>query len=430
MTVCVYGLWHLGSVTAACLARAGIRTIGLDPNARTIAMLATGMPPLFEPGLEDLIKGGLSAQTLSFTTELPAVAEAEIVWVAFDTPVDDEDRADTDFVVQRIEAIFPYLRDGAVVLVSSQLPVGSIREIEQRFASVASGRSVAFAYSPENLRLGQAIKVFTAPGRIVVGVRNEQSRQVLGPLLQPFCDKPLWMSVESAEMTKHALNAYLATAITYINEIAVLCEKVGADARDVEAALRTDPRIGANAYVRPGAPFAGGTLARDVVFLTDIAARQGLELPLLAGVVPSNRARRHWPLEQVASRLGNLRGSKVAVLGLTYKPGTDTLRRSLAVELCTALTRGGAAVIAFDPAISRLPSTLDGVLTLAPSAESAVVGADAAIIATEWPAFRGLAAHLLVQHMRRPLVIDHNGFLAATLASDPRIDYVTTGTTR
>ncbi|HRQ79921.1 MAG TPA: nucleotide sugar dehydrogenase, partial [Azospirillaceae bacterium] len=379
MKVCVYGLWHLGSVTAACLAAAEIETVGLDDDATTTSGLAAGRPPLFEPGLSELTAAGLASGRLSFTTDpAAALAGAAVVWVAFDTPVDDDDRADVGFVVERIAALFPYLEDGAVVLISAQLPVGTTAGLERRFAAVAAGRAVSFACSPENLRLGKAIEAFRNPGRIVVGVRDDRARAVLEPLLARFCDALLWVGVESAEMTKHALNAFLATCVVFINEIASVCERVGADAGEVEAALRAEPRIGPHAYLRPGAAFAGGTLARDVTFLGDIAADRGLATPLLSGVLPSNQSHRKWAFRRLQTLLGDLRGRTVAVLGLSYKPGTDALRRSIAVELCRDLVAAGAHVRVCDPVVAAPPDDLAGRVTTASSVASAFCSAASA----------------------------------------------------
>ena len=201
MKVCVLGLWHLGTVTAACLADHGHEVVGLDFDPPVVAALAGGTPPLVEPGLTELVQSGLGAGRLSFTTDAAVASSADVVWVAYDTPVDDEDRANVDYVVERVERLFPHLRSGSLVLISSQVPVGTTARLEGRFARTASGRVVGFACSPENLRLGGAIAAFTAPDRIVVGARTAADRERLEMLLQPFGSDIEWMSVESAEMT-------------------------------------------------------------------------------------------------------------------------------------------------------------------------------------------------------------------------------------
>jgi len=324
MTVCVYGLWHLGTVTAACLASRGIATVGLAETPEAAAELNAGKAPLFEPGLDALLAQGLQGGTLSFTNDIAAaVSSADLLWVNFDTPVDDDDVADVGYVLDRVRGTFPHLKDGAVVLISSQVPVGSTALLEHDFAAVAKGRKVSFAYSPENLRLGDAIRVFTEPERIVIGIRSDDARKAIEPVLKPFCDTLLWTRVESAEMVKHALNSFLAVSVTFINEIARLCEHVGADAKEVSAGLKSDIRIGSKAYLGPGGPFAGGTLARDVVTLTKLGAAKGESLALIPAIKQSNDGHRHWVFNRLLSRLGELRGKIVAVLGLTYKAGTS-----------------------------------------------------------------------------------------------------------
>jgi UDPglucose 6-dehydrogenase len=217
MKVAVVGLWHLGTVTAACLASRQHDVTGIDFDRLVVERLAQGHPPLFEPGLEALVQQGEAEGRLRFTGDPAAAAAADLVWVAYDTPVDDDDRADVGFVLERARRVLPHLASGTTVLISSQLPVGTTRRLEAE--SAAAGRGLSFAYSPENLRLGSAIDVFTKPDRVVVGVRSEAARAPIARLLAPFTDRIEWMSVESAEMTKHALNAFLAVAGAFLADL-------------------------------------------------------------------------------------------------------------------------------------------------------------------------------------------------------------------
>jgi UDPglucose 6-dehydrogenase len=228
-------------------------------------------------------------------------------------------------------------------------------------------------------------------------------------------------------MTKHALNAFLATSVTFANELARLCEAVGADAKEVERGLKSEGRIGPKAYLSPGAAFAGGTLARDVRFLTGFGKEHQLETPLLGGVLASNEVHKAWVREKVVGLLEGSKDPVVAVLGLTYKPGTDTLRRSLAVELCRWMHERGIRVRAHDPAVKALPDELRGVIDLRSSVAEALGGADLAVVATEWPEYRGMKADDFVGAMHRARVIDQNWFLAGALGGDGRVMYVATG---
>ena len=411
MKVAVLGVWHLGSVTAACTASAGHQVIGWDPDAAVVAGLTRGQAPIAEPGLDALIATCLASGRLAFTTGLQdAVRDADLVWLAFDTPVDDEDRADVEYVVGQAEASFPFLKDGAVVLSSSQLPVGTVARLERAFARIAAGRQVSFSCSPENLRLGKAIDVFTHPDRVIVGVRDDRTADVVTALLAPITNRVERMSVESAEMTKYAINAFLATSVTFINEIAALCEQAGADAKNVERGLKTERRIGPLAYLGPGTAFAGGTLARDVVFLRALGHDVARPTLLMDGVEVSNREHRNWARHRLQAMIGPLAGRTIAVWGLTYKPGTDTLRRSTAVELCRWLVHQGAEVRAHDPAAAALPADLVAV-TRSASPQEAAAGADAIVVATEWPEYRKVDVDTLASAMRAHLVVDGNRLL-------------------
>ena len=427
--LCVYGLWHLGSVTAACMAE-HFPTIGIDPDPAVVDGLRDGRPPIFEPGLEELVRQGLQTRRLEVTSELARVAGADFVWVTFDTPVADDDRADVEVVVRHVERLFPHLADGAVVLISSQVPAGTTARLEAAFAAVAGGRRVEFACSPENLRLGKAIDVFRKADRIVVGTRTPEARAKLEQLLAPLGRPIVWMSTESAEMVKHAVNAFLATSVVFINEIAAACEATGADAKEVERGLKSETRIGPGAYLGPGAAFAGGTLARDVAFLLGMGERLGFATPLLAGVKQSNDVHRGWARRRLGALLGSLRGKTIALLGLTYKANTDTLRRSESVALSRWCLEQGATVRAHDPAIKEKSAELPDSLILCGTADDALRGADAIVVATEWPAFRALTADGIAAAAPGAIVLDANRFLAAALAADARIRYVAVGTAK
>jgi len=431
MKVCVQGMWHLGVVTAACLAQVGHDVTGLDDDGHVVRALVRGEPPVLEPGLVDLVEAGLASGRLNFTTDpAAALSDAAVLWVAFDTPVDEEDRADTLFVEERVNAVFDYVEPGAMVLVSSQLPVGATAGLEEDYRRHAPDGDVTFAYSPENLRLGRAIDGFTSPDRVVVGIRCEAARRLATALLGPITDRVEWMSVEAAEMTKHAINAFLATSIAFMNELSTLCEKVGADAKDVERGLKTEFRIGQRAYLAPGAAMAGGTLARDLAFLSDIGRRVDRPTPLVDGVRAANEAHKRWAGDRLLERLSDLDGKTVGVLGLTYKPGTNTLRRSSAVETCLWLAAQGAVVHAHDPAVHALPVGLRDEIHLADSASDVLKGVDALLVATEWPEYRQLDVDEVVDGMRQPIIVDPNGFLRDTLGADSRVAYDAVGVPR
>ncbi len=428
MKICVFGLWHLGSVIASCLAEKGFEVVGLDLDSNRIKDLQNGIPPIFEPGLEDSIKKSLASKKLFFTTdEKSALEKTDILWVAFDTPVDETDRADVDYVINQIERLFIHIESGMIVLISSQLPVGSTRQLQGAYFKQYPKKKVIFSYSPENLRLGKAIESFTKPERIVVGLSNIEKREKIEALLKPFCNDIEWMSIESAEMTKHALNAFLATSISFINELAILCEKTGADAREVERGLKSDPRIGIKSYLIAGAAFAGGTLARDVVFLETIGRSLSIPTSLITAVNVSNQEHKMWALNKLRIELGDLKGKTVAVLGLTYKPGTNTLRRSSSIELCENLVKYGAIIKCHDPSLNKLPPEYEEKFIFSSSITDILKGADALVVATEWPDYKSISIDDILQNMRKPIVIDAKRFLEKPLGEDQRICYIAVG---
>jgi UDPglucose 6-dehydrogenase len=423
MRIAVFGLWHLGCVTAACLARLGHHVVGIDPDAKVVAYLEHGKPPLHEPGLPESIAEGTAAGRLWFTCDEEAVADVDVLWVAIDTPVSEDDVADVAGVRRSLEPLAEYLRPGTLVIVSSQVPVGFTAALERDWSALG----LRFAVCPENLRLGKALDVFLNPERIVIGVRDEVSKSQITKVLEGCGGERVWMGVESAEMTKHALNAFLATSVTFINELARLCEVVGADAAEVERGLKSEARIGPKAYLSPGAAFAGGTLARDVRFLMELGARHDKPTPLAEGVWQSNQTHKGWVRDHLARLLLGKTDPVVTLLGLTYKPGTDTLRRSSAIELASWLAGRGVKVKACDPAVRSLPPGLDRDLTLCYTPADALAGGDVAVVATAWPDFRSLTADDFVRPMRSAQVLDPTHFLAAALGADDRIAYLATG---
>lgn len=426
--VCVQGLWHLGSVTAACLASMGHEVIGLDYDRDVVESLRAGRAPVFEPGLDGLIEAGLTSGRLRFLArpdELPP--DIELHWITYDTPVDEDDVADVNFVLGSLTSVLPFLSADSTVLVSSQMPVGSVREMEALAATQVPEKRLGIACTPENLRLGKAIDVFLHPDRIVVGTRNDQDRMRIAQLLAPITEKIEWMSVESAEMTKHAINAFLATSVVFANEIASVCEVVGADAKEVERGLRSEQRIGPKAYVSPGGAFAGGTLARDIDYLKMVSASHQLAIPLLQSVKTSNDLHKSWARRRLITLFPSLKAVVVVVWGLTYKPGTDTLRRSLVVELCDWLLDQGAVVRVHDPVVRQLPDRWDGRVNRYDDPVEALREANVLVIGTELPQYREISARDVIHASPNLTVLDPSRFLSP-LGTEATLRYFAVGT--
>jgi UDPglucose 6-dehydrogenase len=413
MKICVLGMGHLGVVTAVCLAADGHDVAGLDPDPGVIERLTHGEPPVIEPGLSEL----LASHPPAFTTDVGVVGDVDVVWLADDTPVDEDDVADIGWVLDRARTALGAARDGVLVIVSSQLPAGTVASLE------TAHPRLRFACLPENLRLGRAVETFRSPERVVVGTRDEATRVDMGRVLAPYAGRIVWMSIESAELTKHALNAFLATSVSFANELAGICEVTGADMRDVERALRSDPRVGPSAYVAAGPPFSGGTLARDVEYLRALGREGERPTALLDGVAAANESHRGWARRWLAAADPNV----AAVWGIAYKPGTESTRRSEAVALCTWLLERDVQVRVHDPLVRILPESLAGSVVAAASPLDATVGADALVVAVASPEYSAVPADKVASTMARPRVLDPAGTTAATLGRHPGIEYTTVG---
>lgn len=419
MRIAVVGLWHLGTVAAAALAAEGHDVVAIDEGSIVDGILAGGIP-VDEPGLRELIAAERARGRLTFSADASAATGAPLVWLCYDTPVDDDDRPNVESVLARAANVLSAVPGEVVVAVSSQLPVGSVAELERRVAS----KRLRFASIPENLRLGSAIANFRSPDRFVVGTAaaDAVSRALVAEALH-FAPRIVWTSVESAEVTKHAINAFLATSVAFANELAAVCERVGADAREVEQGLKSDVRIGPKAYLRAGEAFAGGTLARDLSFLATIGDRERLALEQIRATRASNARHRRWAGERVREAVRGVTSPRAAILGLVYKPGTDTLRASTAVELARRLHGEGFAVSAYDPAVAAGDPRLAPFAQSFATAQEALAGADVAVIATAWPALREIPVAAF-ETMRHSVVVDPARFLEDRLAVVPGLRYV------
>lgn len=423
MKIAVAGLWHLGSVTAACLADLGFDVIAYDPNETTIEQFKQNQTPIYEPGLNEL----LAKNTLQFTANPNDLELADLIWLTFDTPVNENDMADTECVILAIKNIVPYLKSQTTLLISSQLPVGSTRRIQDFCNTHFPHKQLQCAYSPENLRLGKAIDVFKHQERIIIGIDNTDNQLLIKQLLTVLTEQIIWMSIESAEMTKHALNAFLATSVTFINELSILCEKVGADARDVEIGLKSESRIGPKAYLTPGQAFSGGTLARDVNYLVQLGQTKQLATPLFSAILTSNQAHKQWVCRRINDTFKHLQGKTITALGLTYKANTNTLRRSEAIETCYSLHQQGANIIAYDPLLHTLPDDLKKFIDLKSSLEAALQKSDAIIITTAWPELASFDETLWLANTNKACIFDPNGYLANKFRHKENIRYFTVG---
>jgi UDPglucose 6-dehydrogenase len=405
--ICVVGLWHQGTVLAACFAELGHDVVGVDPDAGVVAGLREGRPPLHEPGLPELLAAGLAAGRLDFTTDLDAaVPGAELVYLSLDTPVGANDASDLEPVFAAARGIGRARRGEVVLCVTAQVPVGTSEALAAEVEAQGGGGVCRVVYVPEFLRLGTALDSFRQADRFLIGAEDAALAERVAGIYRPLGRPVEIMDVRSAEMTKHASNAFLAASISFINEIADLCEETGADVARVAAGMKLDRRIGAHAFLGAGLGYAGGTLGRDLRALQEVGRRSGRATTLTDAVVAVNDARSRLVPELLARIHGSLDGVRVGLLGLTYKAGTSTLRRSMAVEIARELASMGATVQAFDPRADLSELSGPPPFQLRADAPGVTDGADALVVATAWPEFRDLDLVALRDRMRRPDLID------------------------
>jgi UDPglucose 6-dehydrogenase len=410
--VCVIGLWHLGCVASACLADLGYRVVGVDKDRKRVKDLIADKPPVFEPGLAELIKAGLDTGRLSFTADLKSgVKGARFVYITYDTPVDDNDDVDLSEILTLAKDIAGLLEKGSIIMVSSQVPVGTCERIKAIVLQHNPAVDFDIAYIPENLRLGQAIERFKKPDGIVIGAGSPATLKKAEKFFDVIKAPKLTMNLRSAEMTKHAINAFLATSISFANEMANLCEFLGADALKVAEALSLDKRIGSGLPLRPGLGFAGGTLARDLKTLTKLWSIYDHQGHIINAVLKVNKEQNGLVLRKLEKIYGSVAGLNVGVLGLTYKAGTSTLRRSAALEIIAGLTERGAKVKAFDPKAAPEEVGRHKEFRFCDDAYKTAKGADALVIVTDWPEFKNLDFDLIKSTMRKPVVIDTRNML-------------------
>jgi UDPglucose 6-dehydrogenase len=410
MRVTMIGAGYVGLVSGACFADFGHQVTCIDKDATKVAALNRGEIPIFEPGLADLVAANMRQGRLAFGADTSRIGEAEAVFIAVGTPSRRGDgHADLSFVYDAVREIAPLLASTAVVVTKSTVPVGTGDEIEHILRQKRPDAEIAVVSNPEFLREGAAIQDFKHPDRIVVGTDDPRARTVLADLYRPLYLNSLPIinvSRRTAELIKYASNAFLATKITFINEIADLCEEVGADVQEVARGMGLDNRIGGK-FLHPGPGFGGSCFPKDTTALLKTAHDHGVALRIVEAVTAVNEQRKRAMARKVVTALGgSVRGKTVAVLGLTFKPNTDDTRDSPAIPLITALHDLGATVRGYDPAGMEQAKPLLPAVQYCNSAYSAAEGADAIVIATEWEQFRALDLARLKGVMAQPVIVD------------------------
>ncbi|HEX6660489.1 MAG TPA: UDP-glucose/GDP-mannose dehydrogenase family protein [Sphingomicrobium sp.] len=409
MRIAMIGTGYVGLVSGACFADFGHQIACVDKDAAKIDGLNAGVMPIWEPGLEALVKANVERGRLSFTTDLEAgVKGAEAVFIAVGTPARRGDgHADLTYVFDAVRELAKAVPPGTVLVTKSTVPVGTGDRIVEILAEEGA-EGISVASNPEFLREGAAIRDFKIPDRIVVGAEDEQAREVLKEIYRPlFLNQApiLFTGRRTAELTKYAANAFLATKISFINEIANLCEAVDADVQDVARGIGLDNRIGPK-FLHAGPGYGGSCFPKDTLALLQTAQQAGVEQQIVSTVVKVNDERKNSMAARVEQALGGVKGKRIAVLGLAFKPNTDDMREAPSIPLVSGLVERGADVTGFDPVAQHQAEPILKGITYAADAYAAADGADAVVIVTEWDEFRALDLETLAGRMRGKILID------------------------
>ncbi len=411
MRIAMIGGGYVGLVSGACFAEFGVDVALVEADPARLAALHAGRIPIYEPGLEHLVAENVAAGRLSFGADLTeAVRGVEAVFIAVGTPRGADGHADLSHVFAAVEQVAQALTGYAVIVTKSTVPVGTGRRLAERLRAVRPDLALDVASNPEFLREGSAINDFMRPDRVVIGTRSVRAQEVLRRLYRPLylIEAPILLTdLETAELTKYAANAFLAMKVTFINEMADLCEKVGADVHDVARGIGLDGRIGRK-FLHPGPGFGGSCFPKDTLALMHLAQDAGAPSRLVESVVAVNDARKAAMAERIIQACGgSVQGKQIAVLGLTFKPETDDMRDAPSIPIVTDLCAAGALVRAFDPVgAAQARKVLPQQVEYCRDVMDAATGSDAIVVITEWNEFRAMSPVKLSQAMRGRVVVD------------------------
>lgn len=420
----IMGLWHLGCVYSISLAKLGFEVYGFDFNKKTVNDLRNNISPIFEPSFNELLKKYNNKNLYFSNSKEGIIKNRDYLFICYDLPVDNNDTAQTEIIDKTFIALSKLASPNTIIVISSQIPIGTSRILVNLMRKRGNDNPKVI-YFPENLRLGQAFTSFLNPDRIILGSDNVEALdqfKIDFPFKCPF----ITMSLESAEMAKHALNSYLATCISFSGELSDLSEKTGANMLDVIKALKTDKRVSPFAPINPGLGFAGGTLGRDIQSLLKIARDKKYFPKLLSAVYSVNQNRLPILLSKVRSVYPSLRNKSLGILGLTYKPNTNTLRRSMSLLLASQLRDKGCRIKAFDPAIKNAITDYP-FIEICPNLITFSTDLDLIILMTEWPEFLEVDLAKLSTMMKNKVIIDTKNFLKSSACKQAGFTYLGMG---
>jgi UDPglucose 6-dehydrogenase len=431
MHIAVIGTGYVGLVTGACFAEFGVDATCVDVDADKIERLSAGIMPIYEPGLEQMVSKNVQAGRLRFTTDIkPAVEQALVVFLAVGTPPNEDGSPDLSFVEAAARSVAAHMNGYKVLVTKSTVPIGTgerLRELIRQHQNTRANFGIVS--NPEFLREGAAINDFMRPDRVVIGSRDEEAVAIMRDLYRPLylIEAPFVVtSLEAAELIKYAANAFLATKISFINEIARLCEKIGCDVHDVARAMGMDRRIGSK-FLHPGPGFGGSCFPKDTQALSSVARQFECDSLIVDAVIEVNRRQRRAMLPKIEKLVGDLKGKMIAVLGLAFKPETDDMREAPAADIISGLLEQGARVRAYDPAaMSEAQKILPGV-DYAEDEYAAVTDADALVFVTEWNQFRALDMARIRDLMKSPKIADLRNIYDPSDMRELGFDYVGVG---
>ena len=411
MNIAVVGTGYVGLVTGTCFAETGNKVICVDIDENKVKQMQNGKIPIYEPGLDVIFDRNTKQGRLTFTTDLAAgIKDAEVIFLALPTPPGEDGSADLKYILGVAKDLSKIITDYKVIIDKSTVPVGTAEKVHAILAEGLSTDLFDVVSNPEFLREGVAVEDFMKPDRVVIGTESERARKVMKQLYEPFVRQgnPIYfMDERSAEMTKYAANSYLATRISFMNEIANLCEKLGANVDAVRVGMGSDSRIGKR-FLFPGVGYGGSCFPKDVQALAKTAEENGYNFKILEAVMGVNTLQKHRLTEKIKAYFNNdLKGKTIALWGLAFKPNTDDIREAPALYLINDLLAAGATVKAFDPeAMNNVKAEYNGQVTMAADQYEALIGADALAIVTEWSVFRTPSYEVMKQLLKKPVIFD------------------------
>ena len=409
MHIAVIGTGYVGLVTGACFAEFGVDVTCVDIDADKIARISSGEMPIYEPGLEQLVTKNMQSGRLRFTTDIKqAVEQALVIFLAVGTPPKSDGSPDLSYVESAARSIAEHMNGYKVIVTKSTVPIGTGEYLRKLLRESNPRLNFGIVSNPEFLREGAAINDFMRPDRVVIGSRDEEAIAIMRDLYRPLylIEAPFVVtSLEAAELTKYAANAFLATKISFINEIANLCDSIGCDVHDVAKAMGMDRRIGSK-FLHPGPGFGGSCFPKDTQALASVARQFGSDSLIVDAVIEVNRRQRQAMLPKIEKLIGEMAGKTIAVLGLAFKPETDDMREAPSIDIITGLLKAGAKVRAYDPVAMIEAAAVLPDVNYADDEYSAATGADALVFVTEWNQFRALDMKRIRDLMKSPKIAD------------------------